>query len=718
MDIKFPRQLKSLRNKLISTKMSVNDIMELAPSFQSYAKKVLDEESVGVYSTDIVKSLEDFLMICLDVYTYSENGESLIPDYTYDRVMNVFCDLFERERLSYSDYIASTMLWPFVEHEAPFMVGTINRKIYDVNTLDMFLQQYVRDGYQHILYAPKFDGISAAVTIRNGNIEQAVTRNDGVKGQDITEVIRRMNKAKKIFTKETTPDGYYKCELVVTTDDFANLVQLKPYKNRRSAASAIVQSPSNLIYTEFLTAIPLAWVNFNGTQMRYLASQYGEKYVSDTNNFSTDVVYENIERLLHHIRSAEYPVRVDGVVLFPIRGNQDEPNTTDLMANCLAYKVNTQEGITRVKSAYMSIGRLGLAKPMVLMEPVEVNEVYMQRATPGSMAQFASMNLHEGEEIVVFAAGDVIPQIRLPDPRSYPKNAPRLTIDLHCPYCGRKLRPKPVSDANLYCLNPRCPRVLAGRISNFLEKLEIAEGFRDNTFFTLVQEKVVQTIDDLFFLNKKVEMITRVLGSRLEAEKLIKGLYDLRSKTFEVSQVIGSLGIDGISIKTCQKIFREVELDELLEMKKNRIYLELMNIDLVGPATAEIMADWINENRDFIEFLLQHMKIVPDRIVYGTVVFTGFRNKEYSDAFKELGFPVADSVTNGTVCVVYSGDTTTHNAKRAISKNIPLVHLSQIDNLLAELKARVIDLSNKDIRYGIPSLIKDIRRHIECYRDI
>lgn len=716
MDKKFIKELSSMRQKLISNKINVKDVVARASKFEAYANEVLQEERDGKgISPEFAKSLQDYLMLCLDVYTYSGNGDTLISDYTYDMVMNVYCRLTKSERLAYADYIMSTMLWPFVKHEAPFMVGTINRKVYDLNTLDYFLKQYRRDGYHRILYAPKFDGISAAVTIRNGLIERAVTRNNGVEGQDITEVIRRMNRVKKIFDKNTE-DGYYKCELVCSTADYVELIKLKPYKNRRSSASAIVSAPSNLIYAEFLTAIPLAWVNFDGTRMKYLAYQYADGLVEHPESFELETVYDNIERILNHIRQAEYPIRTDGVVLFPIRTFEDEPDTSDLMSNCLAYKVNTQEGLTKVKSVYMSVGRLGLAKPMVSMIPVEVNEVYMKQATPGSMSQFAALNLHQDEEVIVFAAGDVIPQIRLPEPRSYPKGAERLKMDIHCPYCGKKLRYKYESEANLYCLNPRCPRTIAGRISNFLDKMDIAEGFRDNTFYDFAQKGIVTNIADLFTLQDKVEAITKALGSRLEAEKLIKGLQPLRTKTFEVSQVIGSMGIDGISIKTCQKIFGDVTLEYLLEQKKSRVEFELLNIEGVGPTTAATLADWINENRDFIEYLMDHMKIVPDRLNYGTLCFTGFRNKEYAEQFKAIGFPVMDNVTRDTVAVVYSGDATSGNAKKAIARGVPLVHIGQIDELLDELKARDKELKNADITYGRYQLIRDIQSHVHCYR--
>lgn len=716
MDRKFIQSIPSIRKKICKGTMQIHDVEPMHDQFLTYAVTLINQDRQGHgIDKELRDTLEDFLMICLDVYTYSDDGAVMIPDYTYDQCMAIFCKLFNAERISQSDYIVSTTIWPFVKHEAPFMVGTINRKIYDLDGLAYFLKESRRDGYRRILYAPKFDGVSSAITFRNGQIERAVTRNNGIEGQDITQVIRRMNRVKHIFNKDL-PDGYYKCELVVTSKDFEDLCKLKQYANRRSATSAIVSAPSNLVYAEYLTAIPLAWVNFIGSHMKYLAWQYADGLVDNPESFDLETVYENIERILAHIRSADYPIRVDGVVLFPVRTNDDEPNTTDLMANCMAYKVNTQENRTKVDYIYMSVGRMGMAKPMVHVEPVEVNETIVRDVSLGSMSQFTARNLHEHEEVIVYSAGDVIPQIKMPEPRVYSKDAKRLKMDITCPYCGKKLRPKYESEADLYCLNPRCPRVLSGRIANFLDKLDVAEGFRDSTFYTLVEAGMVKSIEDLFDLDKYPDRVAELLNSRVDADKLLNGLKELKTKQFEVSQVIGALGIDNIAQKTCQTIFSDITLDYLLSMKKGRVEMALLGIPGIGMTTAQQFSEWINENRDFLEFLLHEMKIVDDKITYGAVCFTGFRNKEYSDIFKSIGFPALDRVTKDTVACVYAGDLTSNNAKRALAKDIPLVHVAQIDELIKELtkRAKEIELDNGEIsRY---ELMRDVRKNVPVHR--
>ena len=150
IDIKFIRSLPRIRKRLTSGTMSVDDIVAMKDDFSKLAYFIIDQDrDKGKIDDELIGILKDFLMICLDVYTYSDNGDVLIPDYTYDQVMGIYCDAAKCERLAYADYISSSTIWPFVKHEAPFMVGTISRKVYDLDTLEMYLDEFQRQ-YKHV----------------------------------------------------------------------------------------------------------------------------------------------------------------------------------------------------------------------------------------------------------------------------------------------------------------------------------------------------------------------------------------------------------------------------------------------------------------------------------------------------------------------------------------------------------------------------------------
>lgn len=697
--------------RLVSAKIQADDLLKFASVYDEFAKMVIEMETRGFpFGEEIVDAMHEWIMVCIDVYTYSESGAVLVDDHTYDMLMRIYMHASGNVLISTADYISSTSTWGFMEHEAPFMVGTVSNKLYTVDALDQALTALIRMGYRRIFYAPKFDGISVAIKWSGEEILYGITRNDGVKGQDITELVQRIQHYKKIFTSKM-PAGYYKCEIVVTSPDFEELIKLKGYANRRSAASAIVNTPKNLQYAQFATILPLAYVDFEGTKITYLAKQYLEGVVETASkDMRTEAVLSRIEEILEIIRQPTYYARVDGVVIFPVPEN-DKPNLNDIMASTLAYKVNTQETITQVEGVYMSVGRTGLGKPMAKVVPCEVNETIVTDVSLGSMEIFSGLGLHRNEEVLVYSAGDVIPQIRLPDERKYPKNSTRLRMDIHCPYCGSTMRFKTGSTADIYCLNQDCPRVRSGKIVNFLDKLEIAEGFRDEIFYKLVDNHVIHNITDLFRISEMREKVAALIGHQM-TENLIRGLKDLTEKEFEISEVVGACGIDGVATRTCQKIFREYTVNYLLKQKPERMYLRLMTIEGIGRVTAETICMWLDENRDFLEFLMDHMKVIDDPVTYGNVVFTGFRNKDYAQKLKGIGFPVVETVNSETVACIYVGDTHTGNAKKASLKGVPLIHFSDIDYVMKQLQDESDFIQRTPEQFEKMDIIRGIRRRL------
>lgn len=709
-------ELKKIRRQVKKNDLHVDDVLRTKKTvFDDFARGLLGLEAEGMpLSDEVIDAMENFLMICLDVYTYSETGGVLVDDHTYDVVMNIWkrCG---GAHLQYADTIQNNALWGFRKHESPFMVGTISNKIYTVDELKFNLEKLQLAGFSRLKYAPKFDGVSAAVDWDGEEITSGVTRNDGVKGMDITKVIQVMNQQKHIFTKQMPP-GHYKCELVVSTEDFNALCEIKGYANRRSSASAIVSTRTNLPYAIYLTAIPLAWVNFQGTQMQYLAGNYlPEKLQPNPRVMDIDFVYANIEDIMNYIRQPSFPFRVDGVVLFPMLTENDAPNLADLMAHCLAYKINTQEAITHVKNVYMSVGRTGLGTPMVEVEPCDVNETVCTSASLGSMDIYSGLHLRRGEEVTIYAAGDVIPQLKKSDIRKYPKNAPILQMDIHCPFCGAVLRFKRGSTANIYCLNPQCSRVKSGKIVNFLEKLDACEGFRDKIILKMVEKRLVSSIQDLFALDKKRDVMVTEIGPT-NTDKFLAGLNELKQNEYEISQIIGACGIDGCSTNTCRTIFADFTLDYLMHLDHETLQRRLLNIEGIGISTAETFANWLFDNRDLVNFLIQNMNVMDDSITYGNVVFTGFRNKEYVPIFKELGFPVWSGVNKDTVAVVYVGDITTGNGQKAAKKKLPLVHFSEIDTLVKILKDISKQLQIDPTKYDKEECVRDIKRNLGIFR--
>ena len=663
---------QSILNDLLSEKIVIDEIRErFGKLFTDFSSKVI---TGGIEPND--PELQAFLRLCLDVYTYSPTGGVLIPDSLYDQCMQIYRS-GGNDVIVYADTIGRK--WNMIEHEIPGVVGTID-KVYTYKELKNYLSRF--RGIESYIISPKYDGISAAVKVKNGEIVYAATRYNGIQGQDITALVKRASNGRNFIDKDHI-NGFYKCELCVSTKDFEELKEIKPYANRRSATSGIINTPSNLEFARFVTIIPLAFYNPVNEKLEYIAP--GQKRV---NFYSPADLMEDVENLLSKIRDRSFPFRVDGVVINPDRSKLGPPNELDLMDTSIAFKVNSAEGRTKIRYGYMSIGRTGKAVPCLKVEPVEVNETIVEDVSLGSYDKFLSMDLKEGEDVIVYSAGDVIPQIKLPPDRENFDNAPELKIDKRCPYCGERLERNYTEYA---CRNPDCIRIITGRISNFLDKLGV-QGFSDRSVEMIYEALGVRNLLD--FLRLTRESLETIEGfSQISADNLVEELEGMMSRSVSLSKFFGAMGIENISEKKCRRIFEYVKLNDLLSGNKKKldeIYWELQCANGIGEKTAETFISFIKNNLDEIRELVRMFNIEKDIRFKGNFCFTGFRpDQAHVDRIRKLGFEVSEGSVTGETRALFAAsiEKQSTKSKAAIKKGIPIYPAHQLDEVLDQIEA-------------------------------
>ena len=661
---------KELRKRVKNKELPVDDLYQYNQDFLDYSLKIMNGKKYTL------EELENFLVLCLDFYAFSESGKVLIPDRNYDICMKTYMSHGE-EMIIFPDKLLDYKQWEFVEHKLPGLVGSLG-KIYTYEELKDFCQK--NNGITEFILAPKFDGISAAIQIKDGALVYAATRYNGLEGQNILPVLRRakFHKNKKFFgEKRGIPeDGFYKCEIVVSHEDLEQIHKYKDYANRRSATSGIINAPKNVDLGRFLTIIPLLKYDKKKNHIDYIPL-----HSKRSTFYHPRDLMNAVEEMMYKYKDKDYPYRVDGVVIWPVLPHL-AINPNDFMDEAIAYKINTSEGRTRVKYGYMTVGRMGNAIPMLKVEPVEVNETTVTDVSLGSYDKFLSMHLTEDEEVIVYSAGDVIPQIKLPETRHNIENKPDIKIKKVCPYCGEKLTR---FNTEYKCTNSNCIRVITGRIANFTDKLGMM-GFSDATIEALYNNGLVKSIEDLFSLEES-EVAKMEGWSTKSASNLIKEIEKLRTTPIPVSRLFGALGIENISEKKCRKIFEYIHLDKILSSSEKKIFDKILQADGIGVPTAKIFVEFVSQNRSLIAFLIETMHITDDAQYKGNVVFTGFRNKDWEAKFKSIGFDVSNSVTANTRAVI-SGDmyNKSSKCKQAQRKGIEIVQFDAIQSLYDELK--------------------------------
>lgn len=671
---------KSLESNLIriyngikKKDLTFDDIMAHQKEIYQYMEACITHKD-----TPCEEGLYSVLMMALDQYTYSNDGSVVMTDREYDLLHEIYHIEYGKLVL-YPDVFESK--WKIVKNTAPWMVGNI-KKAYKIKEIEEFIKDTADAQYRDTtqmcwIIAPKFDGISACLQFYDHKLVQATTRGTRAEGQDITQMVSRCANIKLLQSKYET--GYLKVELCVPRRFFPDM-QREGYANRRSATAAVVNTPKNINFAQYVDAVPLLWYsNMDGVP----TVKYEPMNSEIVSHYSDEEIIDAMHELLKKVKDSSYEYRVDGVILYPIV----DFNPNDVMATAIAFKINTAQANTHIKRVYLSIGRTGHAVPMIEVEPCEVNETIVTDVSLGSINIFNYLKLHQNEEVIIYSAGDVIPQMKLPNHRSYEYGAPLLELDMECPYCGGRI----VSDR---CQNPNCPRIVTGKITNFIEKTKVIENISDSTVSDLYNARLIHEIPDIFDL--KVTDIENLNGyTEYSAGQIVNQIEKLRKTPIRESVFLGALGIPGVGEKIASVLLSYVGLNPIVNMS-NEEHLMLMNIDGIGTARADVIYDYILKNSAMIKKLMNIMNLVPDPIFYGTVVFTGFRDTSWEVKFDQIGLRIGSSVTKDTILCICANPNTT-KAKSAARKGIPIFMSYNIQDAYNYAKRYIEEEKESDV---------------------
>lgn len=656
-----------LYSDLKRKKISIDDLEEEKLLINNIAKKLIDG-----YINKIM--LENTIRLCLNYYTYSSKGDVLVVDKMYDDLMNLWKAMGEKT-IIYPDVIELPYTtWPMKKHDDVGMVGSIG-KIYTDDELEKFILKY--RGVSKWTISPKFDGISLSIETGNG-ISNGLTRGDGFEGQDVSPILKYVNidSTPFMYNKIREIVGKVKCEVVMSTQDFNLLNEEKEYSNRRSATSGIVNTPSNIHLAKYLTLLPLY---FRGDNEELYSPLHSTTIVVPADDIRKTIkeIKKEMTKMLNEIRHADYPYRTDGIILYP-HDDHSNVNPNDYMENAIAFKVNTNEANTTVDYGYVSIGRLGKATPMLRVHPVEVNETVVSDVSLGSFDKFAMLDIHENETVTVYSAGDVIPQVKLPDNREYRVGSDYIKIKKRCPHCETKLE----RFGLVYkCTNEKCPRVASGKIANFISKLGVKD-ISDGIIQSLYDNKVINGLEDIFRI--EYDDIVKIPGfHEVSSTNIINELTRIKKTKIPISVFFGALGIPNISEKKCRNIFNYITIDDVINKPIKKMRPKILDIDNIGIKTAEVFMEYVEENREMIKELFYTLNVVSNISYKGNVVFTNFRNPDLEKRFNDISIEVSNSINSKTLALI-SGtyDHTTTKAKEAIRRGIDIVDLIDVESLI------------------------------------
>ena len=620
---------------------------------------------------------------------YYQDAEEIMSNYEYDKLYDELLQLENELRITLSNsptvnvgYEVLSEL-PKERHESPMLSLD---KTKEVEALKAFT------GEQKSVLSWKLDGLTIVLTYRDGELFKAVTRGNG----EVGEVITNNAKVFKNVPLKIQHKGelVLRGEAVISYSDFEKInaeiedVDAK-YKNPRNLCSGSVRQLNNEITAKrnvqfyafsLVSAEDVDFRNSRLYQMQWLKEQGFD--VVEHREVDKDTIEAEIIKFSEKIADNDFPS--DGLVLVydDIAYGKSLGRTSKFPRDSMAFKWADEIRKTVLREIEWSPSRTGLINPVAIFEPVELEGTTVSRASVHNISIMEELELGIGDEIEVYKANMIIPQIASNLTRSGVKDIPEA-----CPVCGGKTEVRKISNAkSLYCTNEDCQAKHVKAFTLFVSRDALnIEGLSESTLEKFISRGFIREFADIFHLDRYKEEIQSMEGF---GEKSYNNLIASteKARTTTLPKVIYALGIAGIGLANAKVICREFDQD--IEKMKAATEEELNNISGIGQVLAKAYVDYFanSVNVEKLDRLLKELVIPKEKGETSQQIFKGlnfvitgsvnhFANRSaVKELIESLGGKVTGSVTSKTNYLINNDVTSTSSKnKKANELGVPII---------------------------------------------
>ena len=547
-------------------------------------------------------------------------------------------------------------------------------------------------GDQKVVMSWKMDGLTIVLTYRDGGLVKAVTRGNGEVGEVITANARTF--------KNLPLQIPYKGELVLRGEavigykDFEKIneeiaeVDAK-YKNPRNLCSGSVRQLNSEITAKrnvkfygfsLVQAEGVDFHNSRAAQLDWLASQGFE--VVEHIVVSREEIPNEVIKFSEKIMSNDFPS--DGLVLIydDVAYGQSLGRTSKFPRDSFAFKWADETSKTVLREIEWSPSRTGLINPVAIFDPVELEGTTVSRASVHNISIMEELELGIGDQIEVYKANMIIPQIAENLTRSGVKDIPKV-----CPVCGGATEIRSISNAKaLYCTNPECQAKQLKSYALFVSRDALnIDGLSEATLEKFIARGFIHDFADLFHLEQHREEICEMDGfGEKSYNNLIASVEKARETT--LPRLIYGLGIANIGLANAKLICKEIghNPERVMDLTAE----DLAAIDGIGDVIAGNYVAYFSdaEHRELFEKLLKEVKLPEEQEDVGEQTFAGmnfvitgsvehFANRnEVKALIESKGGKVTGSVTSKTNYLINNNvESTSSKNKKAKDLGIPII---------------------------------------------
>lgn len=554
-------------------------------------------------------------------YFYYTKDRPIISDYDFDMKLIELINL-ENQFPQYYDVNSPTQrvggsivkFFNSVKHQFPMYSLDNSYSKEDLILWIDRLHKNLNSKQINYLCELKFDGVSINLTYENGFLTKAVTRGDGVQGDDVTENIKTIKTIPLKLNGKNYPKLFQvRGEIIIGKKDFKTLnknrtkIGLDNYMNPRNTASGSLKLQDSKEVAKrplkcFLYQI-VSKENIGDSQNENLKHAYEWGF----NISKTYKRCENIDELMDFInhwesKKDELDFEIDGIVIKvnSIQQQKDLGFTSKYPRWAIAYKYKTEQISTKLLSVSYQVGRTGAITPVANLSPVLIGGTTVKRASLHNQDQIEKLDLHLNDNVIIEKGGEIIPKIVSVEISKRETSQKKIEFIKNCPSCFEIIQKKE-SEAQHYCLNYyNCPPQIIGRIQHFVSRKAMdIDGIGNETIDLLFRSGLIRNYFDLYKL-KRENLIQLERMAEKSVDNIFKGLED--SKKIGFDRVLFALGIRYVGQTVSKKIVKQFKsIDKLIQSSKE----DLLLVDEIGERISESLIEFfsIPENIELIENL-------------------------------------------------------------------------------------------------------------------
>ena len=535
----------------------------------------------------------------------------------------------------------------------------------------------------------KLDGLTIVMSYEGGKLTKAVTRGDGITGEVITNNARVFENIPLTIPEKgpVTVRG----EAVISYRDFEKINETigdadARYKNPRNLCSGTVRQLNNEITAgRHVKFYAFSLAEGKDAQFRHQQFQWMKEQGFETVEYvkvNADTVEEAVNGFQERIGA--FPLPSDGLVLTfdDIEYGRSLGATAKFPRDSIAFKWKDEMRETTLREILWNVSRTGLINPIAIFEPVELEGTTVSRASVHNLSIVKELALGEGDEIRVYKANMIIPQVAENLTRSGTARPPD-----KCPVCGSDTV---IEDDNgvetLHCPNPECPAKRINAFTHFVSRNAMnIEGLSEATLERLVDEGMVREFADLFDLGKWRDRIVTMEGFGEKSFDNLTAAAEKASHTTPARLLFG-LGIPNIGVANARMIARECgdDWDRICSLTEE----ELTAIDGIGAVMASGYVKFFHdgEKLKLLSHLMPKLELVKesdegrsDQLAGLTFVITGkvehFDNRDALKAAVEKAGGKTSSAVSSKTDYLINNDISSGSSKNRKAKElgIPII---------------------------------------------